>query len=225
MGNDLNKILSYVGVFFFQNILFILVIGSRAGYLVSDHNQSIMDQEKRNWSEAINRISEFEDTVSFSQLFDYFAPRVKAYVMKLGASSSVAEDLTQEVFVNVWRKASQFDSTKANASTWIYTIARNLRIDAFRKEKRPMPDPNDPAMVPDPIKTSEDIVFSNERADIIKSVLDELPDDQRKVIQLSFFEDMTHSEIANRLNLPLGTVKSRIRLAFQRIKNSLGEEQ
>ena len=144
--------------------------------------------------------------------------------MKLGASSSVAEDLTQEVFVNVWRKASQFDSTKANASTWIYTIARNLRIDAFRKEKRPMPDPNDPAMVPDPIKTSEDIVFSNERADIIKSVLDELPDDQRKVIQLSFFEDMTHSEIANRLNLPLGTVKSRIRLAFQRIKNSLGEE-
>ena len=87
-----------------------------------------------------------------------------------------------------------------------------------------MPDPNDPAMVPDPIKTSEDIVFSNERADIIKSVLDELPDDQRKVIQLSFFEDMTHSEIANRLNLPLGTVKSRIRLAFQRIKNSLGEE-
>ena len=115
-------------------------------------------------------------------------------------------------------------SKDAGASTWIFTIARNLRIDAFRKENRPELDPNDPALVPEPDKSAEEKVFASQRAQQMQFVLRELPEEQRRVVHLSFYEDRTHTEIAEQLDLPLGTVKSRLRLAFQRIRNSLGED-
>jgi RNA polymerase sigma-70 factor (ECF subfamily) len=102
--------------------------------------------------------------------------------------------------------------------------SRNLRIDAFRKEKRPELDPHDPALVPDPDRSSEDVVFASQQAQHVKAALGNLPEEQRGVVHLSFYEDYTHAEIASQLDLPLGTVKSRIRLAFQRIRSSLGEE-
>lgn len=176
------------------------------------------------WTQALRQIAESGDRQAFEQVFAHFAPRVKAYMMRLGSDGASAEELTQEALAAVWRKAGQYDPVKAGASTWIFTIARNLRIDAFRKENRPELDPNDPALVPEPDKSAEEKVFASQRAQQMQFVLRELPEEQRRVVHLSFYEDRTHTEIAEQLDLPLGTVKSRLRLAFQRIRNSLGED-
>jgi RNA polymerase sigma-70 factor (ECF subfamily) len=177
------------------------------------------------WTQALRQIADSGDRLAFEQVFAHFAPRVKAYMMRLGSDGASAEELTQEALAAVWRKAGHYDPDKAGASTWIFTIARNLRIDAFRKENRPELDPNDPALVPEPDKSAEETVFASQRARQMKVVLRELPEEQRRVVHLSFYEDRTHTEIAGQLDLPLGTVKSRLRLAFQRIRNSLGEDQ
>ncbi len=176
------------------------------------------------WSNVLGRVADVGDVEAFKSIFEYFAPRVKAYIMRLDCDSLVAEELTQEVMSIVWRKAKQYDSSKAAASTWIFTIARNLRIDTFRKEKRPDLDPYDPSLAPDPDISSEDVVFAKQKAARLNTEIKKLPSEQRQVLHMSFYDDISHAEIANQLNLPLGTVKSRIRLAFQRIKNSLGEE-
>lgn len=176
------------------------------------------------WADTLCRIAEARDRQAFERLFAHFAPRVKAYMMRLGSDGAHAEELTQEALATVWRKAGQYDPAKAGASTWIYTIARNLRIDAFRKEKRPELDPDDPALVPEPDVPADDALFADQRARRVRAALQNLPEEQRRVVHLSFYEDYTHSEIAARLDLPLGTVKSRIRLAFQRIRSSLGED-
>ena len=123
----------------------------------------------------------------------------------------------------VWRKAGQYDPARAAASTWIFTIARNLRIDAFRRANRPVLDPEDPALVPDAPPQGDAVVEQKQNAERVRAALAALPDDQRQVLHMSFFDDKTHSEIAAALDLPLGTVKSRIRLAFGRVKASIGE--
>jgi RNA polymerase sigma-70 factor (ECF subfamily) len=176
------------------------------------------------WAQALQQISESHDRQAFEQLFAHFAPRVKAYMMRLGSDGGRAEELAQEALAAVWRKADQYDPAKAGASTWIFTIARNLRIDAFRKENRPEFDPDDPALVPEPERSAEETVFASQRAEHLKVALRALPEEQRHVVHLSFYEDRTHTEIAKQLDIPLGTVKSRLRLAFQRISNSLGED-
>ncbi len=176
------------------------------------------------WARVIQDIAASGDRQAFARLFEHFAPRVKAYMMRLGSDGASAEELSQEALAAVWRKADQYDPAKAGASTWIFTIARNLRIDAYRKENRPELDPNDPALVPEPDAAADDVVFATQRAQQIQIALGDLPEEQRRVVHLSFYEDRTHADIAAQLDLPLGTVKSRIRLAFQRIRNSLGED-
>lgn len=176
------------------------------------------------WAHALRQIAEDGDRNAFAQLFEHFAPRVKAYMLRLGSDGADAEELTQEALAAVWRKAGQYDATKAGAATWIFTIARNLRIDTFRKENRPELDPNDPALVPEPDRAADETVFASQQAQRVQAALADLPEEQRRVVHLSFYEDRTHAEIARQLDLPLGTVKSRIRLAFQRIKSSFGED-
>ena len=176
------------------------------------------------WALLLRQIDQSGDRRAFEALFQYFAPRIKAYMMRLGSDGAAAEELTQEALAAVWRKAGQYDPAKASVSTWIFTIARNLRIDAFRKESRPELDPHDPALVPEPETPADDRVFAEQRAARVAQALGELPEEQRHVVHLSFYEDRTHAEIAEHLDLPLGTVKSRIRLAFQRIRTSLGED-
>ena len=127
--------------------------------------------------------------------------------------------------MNVWRKASQFDPQKASASTWIFAIARNTRIDLLRKTIRPELDPTDPSLVPDPSKSAVEIVAASEEAEQIRSSVALLPPEQQEVLRLAFFEDIAHTEIARKLNIPLGTVKSRIRLAVQRIRSEIGEHK
>ncbi len=163
------------------------------------------------------------DREAFTQLFNHFAPRVKGYLMRLGASAVAAEELAQETLLMVWRKAAQFDPSRAGASTWIFTIARNLRIDALRRD-RPAPPADDPAG--EQIEPQADaLVLAVERDGRVRKALQALSREQAQIVELSFFSEEPHSAIAERLKLPLGTVKSRLRLAMARLRTLLEDMQ
>ncbi len=158
----------------------------------------------------------------FHQLFEFFAPRLKTYFLKGGATIELSEELIQETFVIVWRKADLYDVSKASASTWIFTIARNLRIDRFRKESRYLYKDDHyfaNELVGD--STQLDDHHQSQLSERIAEVLPLLPTEQATIIKLSFYEDASHSKIAQHLELPLGTVKSRMRLALARLKKLL----
>ncbi len=167
------------------------------------------------------RVAQCQDRAAFAALFAYFAPRVKAYLLRLGAPSATAEDLAQEALLNLWRKAHLFDPQKASAATWLFTIARNLRIDALRREKRPEFDPQD--LMPEAGPDADAAISQQDGEGRLRLALKTLPPDQIAVIELSYFADKPHSEIAGELDIPLGTVKSRLRLAMARLKQALGE--
>lgn len=181
-----------------------------------------MQSQAPDWSDVLRAVAS-QDRASFAELFRHFAPRVKSYMLRLGSDDSQAEELAQETMTIVWRKAGQFDPARAAASTWIFTIARNRRIDMFRRTNRPTLDPNDPALVPDPPIQGDAVLEQKQVATRVQAALATLPEEQRQVLQMSFFDEKTHSEIAAALDLPLGTVKSRIRLAFGRVKASIGD--
>ncbi|MBT5566922.1 MAG: sigma-70 family RNA polymerase sigma factor [Rhodospirillaceae bacterium] len=166
-------------------------------------------------------VAERQDKSAFSELFAYYAPRIKYYLMAKGSSASSAEDLSQEAMVSVWRQANRYDSSKAAASTWIFTVARNLRIDAFRKENRPSFNPEDPAFIPEPETAPDTALSLSENQALIREVITNLSSEQAEVIRLAFYQDKSHSEIAAELNLPLGTVKSRLRLAMRKLRNTI----
>ncbi|MDO9564600.1 MAG: sigma-70 family RNA polymerase sigma factor [Bradyrhizobium sp.] len=171
--------------------------------------------------ESIAKIANDRDEAAFEVLFRYFAPRIKSYCLRLGADPSGAEEITQEAMVSIWRNAAQFDPSKASPSTWIFTIARNLTIDRFRKTRRPQFDPTDPALVPDDQPSPDRLVEQTERQENVRKIMDALSSNERSVLVLSFYEDLSHFEISRRLSIPVGTVKSRIRLAFAKIRHSL----
>ena len=146
-------------------------------------------------------------------------------MLKRGCDGATAEEIAQMTLVAVWQKAQLFQPEKASASTWIFTIARNLHIDLVRKAKRPEPDPNDPFFVPSGDKQADDSIAEAQDAARVRAVISTLPPDQQEVLRLSFYEDMSHGQISSAMGLPLGTVKSRIRLAFRRIRSDLGDKQ
>jgi len=149
---------------------------------------------------------------------------VKGFLIKAGAPAAQAEEIAQEVMITVWRKAKSYDPAKASVATWIYTIARNRRIDQVRRENRPEPDPDDPQYQPDPEPDSATQFARDTRDAAVRAALAELSSDQREVVQLSFFAGLSHGEIAAQLSLPLGTIKSRLRLSFARLRGELGTE-
>jgi len=169
----------------------------------------------------ISRIASFKDKTAFSELFKLVGPRIKGYLMKLGSSDVAAEDLLQEVMLTVWRKSETFDRSKAAVSTWLFTIARNKRIDMLRKEIRPQLDPLDPMLSPNQEAAADDIYGSNQEAMKISKAIEQLPTDQAVLIKMTYYEDKSHSIIADELKMPLGTVKSRIRLASTRLRKLL----
>jgi RNA polymerase sigma-70 factor (ECF subfamily) len=162
------------------------------------------------------------DRDAFVNLFNHFAPRVKSYMLRLGATPDAAEELAQETLLIVWRRAAAFDPARAAASTWIFTIARNLRIDLSRRERRAPPDDDASCFNPGPTAPDE-ALSALETETRIGAALADLPREQAQVISLAFFADKPHSEIAKELDLPLGTVKSRLRLAMARLHAALRE--
>lgn len=167
-------------------------------------------------------IARAADRRAFAALFEHFAPRVKSYMLRLGAPPEAAEELAQEALLSVWRKAGLFDPSRAGASTWIFAIARNLRIDAIRRERRPKIE-DDPTDAPEAEPSADAVIAAVERDARLRQAVGVLPVDQAEVVRLSFFQDKPHSEIARDLNLPLGTVKSRLRLALQRLRGLVGD--
>ncbi len=169
-------------------------------------------------------VAEERDRQAFQSLFRHFAPRIKAFVLSQRTDPGLAEEIVQETMLNVWRKAAQFEPARASASTWIFTIARNMRIDMLRKARRPEPDLNDPATVPEPEPLAHERISHAQEAGRLRDAIARLPGEQREVLRLVFQEDVTHAEAAARLGLPVGTVKSRIRLALKRVRSEVGEE-
>ncbi|MCE9522867.1 MAG: sigma-70 family RNA polymerase sigma factor [Alphaproteobacteria bacterium] len=165
------------------------------------------------------------DRGAFAALFKHFAPKIKGYLIKIGTDRGQAEELTQEVMLTVWRKAATFDRSQASVSTWLFTIARNRRIDAVRRERRPEIDLSDPMLVPDEPVAADDQLDAAERDERVARALKTLPKEQADLVHEAFYLAKSHSEIADQTNIPLGTVKSRLRLAFGRLRKALeGEE-
>lgn len=163
------------------------------------------------------------DKAAFSRLFEHFAPRIKAMMMRGGLTASAADDFAQEAMLTVWRKAHLFDPDSGGASAWIYAIARNRRIDVARSDQRfptssgaAVPETIDDQPLPDAA------VNAQQEEEKVRAALERLSADQKRVLHLAFFEGQSHSEVAETLNIPLGTVKSRTRLAFQRLRELLG---
>jgi len=161
------------------------------------------------------------DRAAFARLFEMFGPRVKAYLIRQGADPASAEDLVQDVMLTVWHRAAQFDRNKAMFSTWVFTIARNRRIDSLRRAKRPEINPEDPALVRDPDEPADQLLDAAQRREHLLAAVARLPEEQERLLRLAYFEDKSHSVIAEELALPLGTVKSRLRLAMTKLRAAL----
>lgn len=176
-------------------------------------------KDTKDWTSVVIRIRDHRDETAFAELFQHFAPRIKAFLMRSGGDGSMAEECAQEVMVTVWRKAALFDPSRASVSTWIFTIARNRKIDALRKQKRP--EPEDLEWGPQAEPDQEDQLGLQQDSEHLGEALASLPAKQRELIEKAYFGDLTHSEIADITGLPLGTIKSRIRLALQRLRHAM----
>lgn len=172
-------------------------------------------------ADLIQRVASRGDVEAFRTLFEAFAPRLKSYMMRQGADAMTAEELAQETLLTVWRKAGLYSDEKGSATTWIYTIARNLRIDRLRRETpwQALPDTHAEMQSDDP--APDEVLAEEERRQRIQAALGELPPDQHEVVVLAYIDGLSHNEIAERLSVPLGTVKSRMRLAYQKMRASV----
>lgn len=190
---------------------------------LSDKAEPNVDNERL--SDLIVAIADAGDRTAFAALFQHFAPRLKAFAIRQGVGPMTAEELMQEAMLSVWRKAHTFDPMRATASTWVFTILRNKRIDMLRREHRPDVNIEDvPERASEAVGADDDCQLQQAR-DLLRHAMDELPADQLEVLKKAFFEDKSHSVVAEELNLPLGTVKSRIRLALTRMRAALPEGQ
>ena len=166
----------------------------------------------------IQAVAARADRGAFAVLFRHFAPRVKTLLMRAGLDAGAAEELAQETMLTVWRKAALFDPARATAATWIFTIARNLRIDAHRRERHPdtlLPDP------PEEPLGADHLLSAGERGARVAEAVADLPAEQAEIVHAAFFLDQPHAEIERQLGVPLGTVKSRLRLAMAKLRAAL----
>ena len=177
-------------------------------------------------ADLIEAIAARQDRAAFAQLFRHYAPRVKAFLMRGGTDAEIAQEVAQEALILVWRKAASFDRRRASAATWIYAIARNKRIDLARRAGRPAIETEDWLTVfAVELEEADKSVLAGQTYSRVKELMAGLSADQLAVIRKAFFEDKTHTAIAEELGLPLGTVKSRIRLALGRLRDALEKEQ
>lgn len=185
----------------------------------ADRSKVTVKEAQTDLTALVFRVRDHGDKAAFAALFRHFAPRIKAFLMKSGASAALAEECAQDVMATLWQKAHQFDPARASVATWVYTIARNRRIDALRKSMRAEPEELDwgPTSEPD----QADVYEAEQETRRLGQALSILPDKQRALIDRAFYGDLSHSEIAAETGLPLGTIKSRIRLALDRLRQEM----
>ncbi len=193
--------------------------GSSAKFRSTKQTKMVKTVEEDSWVSVLAQIRDERDTEAFSQLFKHFAPRVKMFLIRSGASDAQAEECTQDALATVWRKAHLFHAGRASVSTWIFTIARNRRIDVIRRDRRP--EPEELTWGPEPEPDQEDVVAMQQESSRLALALAELPEKQRRLIEAAYYGDLSHGEIAVKTGLPLGTIKSRIRLALERLRHEL----
>ena len=172
-------------------------------------------------AELLEAVASNRDKTAFGTLFEYYAPRVKAYLIRLGAQNEVAEELAQEVMTTAWTKASKYDRSQASVSTWLFTIARNRRIDVVRKERKSATFDTNLELHQSDVAWPDSIVDGELRDEKVRGAIADLPVDQAEVLYKGFFEGKSHTEIADELGIALGTVKSRTRLAYDRLRHAL----
>jgi RNA polymerase sigma-70 factor (ECF subfamily) len=161
---------------------------------------------------------------AFVLLFERYAGRIKGFMIRSGASAGDAEEIVQDVMVAIWRRAETFDPARSSPATWIFAIARHRRSDLLRRDGRATPDPLEPLLRPEAEPDGFAVLNAAEREALLRQALAELPPEQRAALVAAFYEGLSHAEIAAREGLPLGTVKSRIRLAFRRLSGILGDD-
>lgn len=191
-----------------------------AGFGKSRNGPEVVENVvETDWAALVVRVRDHQDKAAFATLFRHFAPRVKGFLMKSGASATLAEEVAQDVMATLWQKAHLFDPARASVATWVFTIARNRRIDALRKARRP--EPEDLPWGPEPEPDQADAYEMQQDTDRLGQALSQLPEKQRALIERAYFGDLSHSEIAAETGLPLGTIKSRIRLALERLRHHM----
>lgn len=172
----------------------------------------------------LNRVATHQDKSAFVLLFNYYAPRVKAYLRRQGVDNTQADDITQDVMLQVWNRAGQFNSDKARPSTWIYTIARNRLIDVWRTQKNNPVDYSDPSLLPDGEYNQTYTIETKEDSDVLRSAVSELSSEQRMIIEETYYQERSQRMIAKARKIPLGTVKSRLRLALDHLRQKIKRE-
>lgn len=172
-----------------------------------------------NDSELLVEISH-KNKDAFEEFFKRYALKVKFLMLKMGAKNADAEEISQEVMVILWRKAKLYDPKKSPASAWLYTIARNYRVDLIRKGNRSFVDTDDPTFVPEPNLSPVQILIKRERHKRITAVLDQLSPDRKQLLISAFFEGLSHSQLAKKYKKPLGTIKSRLRLIYDSLRKT-----
>ena len=177
------------------------------------------DGKRMLWVNHMIRIRDNQDQAAFVELFEHFAPRVKGFLMKPGSDAARAEECAQEVLATCWHKAHMFDPARASVATWIFTIARNRKIDVLRKQRRP--EPEELTWGPEEEPDQADVMALQQESEQLGQAIAALPAAQRELIEQAYFGDMSHSEIAQKTGLPLGTIKSRIRLALERLRHAM----
>lgn len=188
-----------------------------AGGELMAQDRKVSKTEETNWAALMLAVRDRQDRAAFAQLFRHFAPRVKAFLMKAGTEAALAEDCAQDVLATVWQKAHLFDPSRASVATWVFTIARNRRIDIARRDRRPEPEALDwggDSHEPD----QADVYEAAQETRRLTDALSTLPEAQRALVARAFYGELSHSEIAAETGLPLGTIKSRIRLALDRLR-------
>jgi RNA polymerase sigma-70 factor (ECF subfamily) len=183
------------------------------------------DQKPDDPTALLLRVAQTRDRQALAALFEIFAPRIKSMMLKLGASNALSEDLVQETLLTVWRKAHLYSSQRGAASTWIFTIARNLRIDQLRRQSNKPYEDLETVELESDMPLGSTVVEQHEVIARVTKALEALPPEQREVVRLSFVLDQPHAEISKTLGIPLGTVKSRLRLAYDRLRPLLEDLQ
>ena len=191
---------------------------------MSENKEKTAEKQEQNFANLEDSDLIFEITKknnsAFEEFFKRYANKVKFLMLKMGAKDLDAEEISQEVMAILWRKAFMYDSKKSSVSSWVYTIARNCRIDFLRRGNRVVLDSDDPTFVPDPPLNSVQLLMKYEKQDRIRLILKQLTEEKKQLLTAAFFEGLSHSELAKKFNKPLGTIKSRLRLIYDSLRDA-----